>query len=118
MSNSITSALTPPYYAVIFTSIRTATDEGYGAMASAMAELAAQQPGFIGIDSARDPVTGIGITVAYWRDEDSIVRWRENAKHAVARQLGREKWYEQFAVHVAKVERSYEFQRPAPADSV
>ena len=42
----------PPYYAVIFTSLRTAEETGYEAMAEAMFALAARQPGFLGVESA------------------------------------------------------------------
>ena len=71
----------PPYYAVIFTSIRTAGDNGYAEMAARMDELAQQQDGFLGIESAREE---IGITVSYWRDLESIRRWHENAEHKLA----------------------------------
>lgn len=59
----------PPYYAVIFTSRRTDGDNGYGTMAARMVELASAQPGFLGIESAREQ---IGITVSYWADLESI----------------------------------------------
>jgi len=52
------------YYAVIFSSKRTPGDNGYDEMAERMVELAAQQPGFVGVDSARD--VHLGITVGYW----------------------------------------------------
>ena len=69
----------PPYYAVIFTTQRVADsgDDGYGEMADRMAELAAQQPGYLGVESTRD-VNGFGITVSYWRDEASIANWKKN----------------------------------------
>jgi heme-degrading monooxygenase HmoA len=100
----------PPYYAVVFTSVRTAGDNGYGQRADEMMKLAAEQPGFLGVDSARG-ADGLGITVAYWADEESIIAWRDHAAHAVTRADGREIWYESFAVHVAKVERAYGFAR-------
>lgn len=96
----------PPYYAVIFSSRRTAGDEGYGAMAERMVELAAVQPGFLGVESTRG-VDGFGITVAYWTDEDAIKAWRQHAEHTVAREQGRARWYEHFEVRVARVERAY-----------
>lgn len=94
----------PPYYAVIFTSIRTPDEAGYADTAARMLELAARQPGFLGVDSARSD--GVGITVSYWRDEASIAAWREQAEHAEARRLGRQRWYEQFTLRVARVERA------------
>lgn len=93
----------PPYYAVIFTSVRNGRDEeGYAAMAERMLELAALQPGFLGLEAARN---GLGITVSYWRDEESIIAWRKHAEHGHAQHLGRTSWYSSFVVRVAKVER-------------
>ena len=73
----------PPYYAVIFTSTRTAVDEGYGAMADRMVELASQQPGFLGVESTRG-ADGLGITVSYWSSLEAIAAWKANAEHRVA----------------------------------
>ena len=95
----------PPYYAVIFSSLRTEGDDGYGRMAERKAELAAQQPGFLGVESARD-ASGLGITVSYWKDEDSIQAWKAHLEHAVAQRLGKEKWYAAYSMRVAKVERA------------
>ncbi|MGP4845815.1 antibiotic biosynthesis monooxygenase family protein [Marinobacter sp. 1Y8] len=94
----------PPYYAVIFSSVRTEGDHGYGAMADRMIELAAQQEGFLGIESAREEV---GITVSYWASEDAIKRWKQNAEHLEAQRLGHKAWYAEFKVRVARVERAY-----------
>lgn len=97
----------PPYYAVIFTAQRTAVEDGYGAMADLMVELAALQPGYIGVESTRD-TDGLGITVSYWADEASLLAWKEVAKHALAQKLGKERWYEHYTLRVAKVERHYD----------
>ena len=95
----------PPYYAVIFTSLRREVEgDGYGAMADRMLELAAQQPGFLSVESVRDG-SGLGITVSYWQSLEAIVAWKKNAEHLIAQHLGREQWYEQFAVRVCRVER-------------
>ena len=94
----------PPYYAVIFTSTRTAGDNGYDDMADKMVELASEQPGYLGIESAREE---LGITVSYWTDIDSIKQWKANVEHTQARILGREKWYTDFKVRISKVERDY-----------
>lgn len=100
----------PPYYAVIFTSQRTAGhsdgNDGYDETADRMTELAATMPGFLGIETVHN-ADGLGITVSYWRDEASIKNWRANAEHAAARKRGREEWYEHFELRVAKVERAY-----------
>lgn len=94
----------PPYYAVIFTSRRTEGDNGYGQMADRMVELASKQPGFLGVESAREDV---GITVSYWADLESIKQWKANAEHQVAQRMGREKWYSSFKTRISKVERDY-----------
>lgn len=95
----------PPYYAAIFTSLRTEGDEGYGRMADRMVELAAQQPGFLGVESVRE-ASGLGITVSYWTDEEAIKAWKNHIEHAAAQHLGKEKWYAAFSLRVAKVERA------------
>lgn len=95
----------PPYYAVIFTSVRSHGDNGYGEMAAQMLELASRQPGFLGFDSARQE---IGISVSYWSSLEAIAGWKENADHRKAQ--GRAKdWYKTFRVRVCLVEREYGF---------
>lgn len=96
----------PPYYVVIFASQRTDGDHGYQQMAKVMAELVAGQPGYLGHDSVRD-ASGFGMTVAYWRDEESVRNWRNVAEHLAAQRLGKEQWYSHYEVRVAKVERAY-----------
>lgn len=98
----------PPYYAVIFTSVRTEIENGYAQMADRMVELAAEQPGFLGVESARNE---IGITVSYWTDLASIKNWKMNAEHTIARETGRSDWYKAFKVRIAKVERDYDFEK-------
>ena len=102
----IAETLQPPYYAVIFTSVRTDGDNGYAEMADRMVELARQQDGFLGVESARNEV---GITVSYWRDLESIKKWKENAEHSIAQVKGRKIWYELFKVRIARVEKEYSF---------
>jgi heme-degrading monooxygenase HmoA len=94
----------PPYYAVIFTSIRTEIEEGYSEMATLMVDLAKDQEGFLGIESARDEV---GITVSYWKDLESIKSWKSNSEHKVAQKLGNDKWYKDYTTRICKVERAY-----------
>jgi heme-degrading monooxygenase HmoA len=94
----------PPYYAVIFTSLRTDGDNGYGEMATKMVELASKQSGFLGFESAREDV---GITVSYWSDIESIKNWKANLEHQEAQRLGYEKWYLSFKTRISKVEHDY-----------
>ena len=99
----------PPYYAVIFTStITTKANSEYSEMADKMVELAKEQDGFLGIESAREEV---GITVSYWRDLEAIKNWREHAEHSIAREKGRNNWYQSFRTRIAKVERDYGFEK-------
>jgi heme-degrading monooxygenase HmoA len=99
----------PPYWAVIFTSLRTEGDAGYAETADRMVELAASMDGFLGAESARD---GVGITVSYWRDPEAIRAWREHPEHRAAMARGRDRWYESFTTRVCKVERDNAFTAP------
>jgi heme-degrading monooxygenase HmoA len=103
----------PPYYAVIFTSLRTEGDNGYEVMAERMLELARQQPGFLGVESARET---LGITVSYWKDLDSIRSWHMQAEHRIAQMKGRESWYKSFTTRIALVERDYNFDGTTTAN--
>jgi heme-degrading monooxygenase HmoA len=108
--NGIARTPQPPYYAVIFTSLRTEVDAGYGDTSDRMVELAAQQPGFLGVESARGG-DGLGITVSYWDSEESIANWRAQAEHRLAQGRGLAQWYAEFFTRVAKVERSKHFEK-------
>lgn len=96
----------PPYYAVIFTSLRTEVEEGYAAMAQQMVAMAQQQPGYLGHESARE---SIGITISYWQSIEAIKNWKQVSEHLIAQQLGREKWYSHYKTRICLVERDYGF---------
>lgn len=97
-----------PYYAVIFTSIRTEGDNGYVEMAQKMEDLAKQQQGYLGIESAKGEV---GITVSYWESVESIANWKANTDHLFAQQQGIKDWYSRYKVRICLVEREYDFER-------
>ena len=102
----------PPYFAVIFTARRNEQpDDGYEETADRMFELAPEQPGFLGYDSARSG--GISITVSYWETEAAMVAWKSETEHLAAQREGRARWYESYDLHIARVERTYSFSRPA-----
>ena len=105
MSN-IVNTPKPPYYAVIFTSLKIDEDKGYKKISEKMAELVSEQEGFLGFESVRDE---LGITVSYWRDEASIKKWKSNPEHQEAQNSGKEIWYKKYKIRIAKVERDYEF---------
>ncbi|WP_121666562.1 antibiotic biosynthesis monooxygenase family protein [Mesonia aquimarina] len=98
----------PPYYAVIFSSLRTEEIEGYAEMADLMVQLASKQEGFIGVESARNE---LGITVSYWKDLESIKKWKQQSDHLIAQNKGRTEWYKHYKTRIAKVERDYEFKK-------
>lgn len=96
----------PPYYAVIFSSVKSSEDKGYAEMADLMVDLALKQDGFLGIESARQE---LGITVSYWKDLASIRNWKANSDHLIAQKFGREQWYEAYKTRICLVERDYDF---------
>ena len=104
----IASTPPPPYYAVIFTTVRTAVEEGYSDMAEAMEKLAVQQPGYLGHESAR---SAIGITISYWKDLESISNWKKNIEHLAAQEKGKLQWYKQYKTRICLVERDYDFHQ-------
>jgi len=98
----------PPYYAVIFTSERTEGDHGYAEMAEEMVRLASEQPGFLGMESARE---GLGITVSYWETLEDIQNWKRNERHLIAQSKGKSEWYLKYKTRIGKVERDYEYEQ-------
>ncbi|MCN9243159.1 antibiotic biosynthesis monooxygenase [Streptomyces sp. RY43-2] len=107
-------ACEPPYYAVVFTSVRTDDHDGYEETNELMDELVKEVPGYLGTDHARTP-GGLSLTVGYFRDLAAIEAWRSDSRHRAAQKHGREHWYERYTVHVAKVERSYAFEAEGDA---
>jgi heme-degrading monooxygenase HmoA len=110
LCTGLTSAIGTGAYAVIFSSMRTAGDQGYGQTSDEMVALAREQPGFLGMETARGP-DGVGITVSYWKDLESIRRWKAHGDHLAAQRAGRERWYRAYRVRVCRVEREYAFDR-------
>ncbi|MDA3892196.1 MAG: antibiotic biosynthesis monooxygenase [Salinivirgaceae bacterium] len=104
----IASTPKPPYYAVIFTTIRTNIDDGYNEMSDKLIELAQGHDGFLGIESARD---GMGISISYWTDLESISKWKNQSDHLLAQQKGKIDGYKSFKTRISKVERDYDFQK-------
>lgn len=97
----------PPYYAVVFTSVNAEIDHTeHSAMSERMLELAAGYEGFLGIEASRND-DGTGVAVSYWRDLDTIREWGRDPEHLVAKENGREMWYDHYMIRIAKVERAY-----------
>ncbi|CAM3871988.1 JEMB protein [Bacillus luti] len=105
-----TSQKKKPYYAVIFTSNLSNNTTNYSTVADKMEELAKQQPGFLGVESARDH-SGLGITISYWESLEAIENWKQNALHKEAKKRGREQWYENFHLRICLVEKEFKFHR-------
>ena len=103
-NNMIADTPAPPYYAVIFTSVKKDNPVGYAEMAEKMYALAARQPGFLGVEFAREAV---GITVSYWENQEAIQQWKQHTDHLLAQRLGREEWYAAYKTRICRVEREY-----------
>jgi uncharacterized protein (DUF952 family)/heme-degrading monooxygenase HmoA len=103
------------YTAVVFSSQRPtgerSADDGYPEIADRMEQLARQQPGFLGIESARG-TDGFGITVSYWASDADAAAWKQVCEHLEAQRLGRDRWYDAYHLRVATVEREYAWSRP------
>ncbi|MCX5585855.1 antibiotic biosynthesis monooxygenase family protein [Streptomyces erythrochromogenes] len=110
MTTQPVAAFEPPYVMAVFSSVRTADDTGLDELNDRMEEIVQAIPGYLGYESARNP-EGLGITVAYFRDHESLTVWRENMEHQAAMKKGRADWYESYTLHVATVERSHGFVR-------
>jgi len=107
MNNHKAPSIKPPYYAVIFSSLLSGEDdEGYQKTALQMEALATQQSGFLGLESARDN-QGMGITVSYWKDLQSIEQWKQHIDHLSAQAFGKSTWYQHYSVKISRVERCY-----------
>lgn len=96
----------PPYWVVVFTAQSKGDDPEYDKMAEEMFGLATQQPGFLGIESARD-AEGFAVTAIYYESEAAILEWKRNARHVEAQELGKRRWYAHYEIRVARVERAY-----------
>lgn len=110
--NAFANTPKPPYYAVVFTSQLAESAPGYRELAERMVELAASQPGFLGVESVRD-ANGVGITVSYWASLPDIAAWKRHSEHLVAQQRGRTEFYTDFRLRIAVVESESALQRPS-----
>ena len=117
LMNRLAQTPKPPYYAVVFSSQRTDDDDdGYAEMSDRMFTLAAQQPGYLGVETAHSD-DGFGMTVSYWESLDSIRKWRAQAEHKIAQAQGRAKWYQKYELRICLVETEYSFERTAGRSS-
>ena len=105
---SLSNTPQPPYYAVIFSSVRENDDAAYLVMAEKMDALAKKQPGFLGFETTRDI---IGISVSYWESLEAIQHWKNNVDHQEAQGKGKSDWYKSYKVRIARVEKEYSFDK-------
>ena len=99
----------PPYYAVLFSTLRTGIDEDeYHKTAERMEQLAKLQPGYLGIESSQNEM---GITISYWQSLEAIKNWKDHVEHSEARKKGKEIWYKKYRLRICKVEHEYGFER-------
>lgn len=101
----ITKTPAPPYYAVIAPTVLRDDAAGYPAMAMRLMELAPDVDGFLGIESCWQGK--FVLAVSYWRSLDAIDAWRRHARHQVAKDLGKTRWFEAYFTRIARVERDY-----------
>jgi len=104
----ISKTSNPPYYAVVFTSIRTDGENGYNESLKNMLDLVKNQKGFLGVESARE---NLGITVSYWESLDAIKNWKSNYQHIEVQEKGKNLWYKSFKVRICKIEKDYDFKK-------
>jgi len=97
----------PPYYSVTFTSLKRKSCPGYEDTAVEMETLAKSMPGYLGFESCSSDV---GISISYWKTLEDVKRWKYHPLHVAAQKTGKEIWYHEYKVRIAKVERDYGFE--------
>lgn len=95
----------PPYYAVIAPAELATDVNGYPEMAMRLMETAHEIDGFLGIESCFQG--RFTLAVSYWRSLEAIEAWRQHARHGVAKELGKSRWFEGYFTRIARVERDY-----------
>jgi len=99
---------------VLFRSKLVPEPEGYAEMAEEMETLARSMPGFVDVRAYRAD-DGERLTVVWWEDEETLRAWRNHARHLLAQNAGRERWYEYYDMDVAEVKRTKRFERAVTA---
>ena len=97
-------------YLVVFRNTKRAdidADE-YGAEATRMAALAAEQQGFISFKSylAED---GEVVAISEWADEAAAQSWRKQADHAEVQSRGRAEYYASYTLYAGTPSRVHRF---------
>jgi heme-degrading monooxygenase HmoA len=94
--------------------------EGYLGTAASLRPILEKMDGFISIERFESLVNpGKILSLSFWRDEESVQRWREVEAHRAAQSAGRKTMFADYRLRVAAVIRDYgkEERAQAPADS-
>jgi heme-degrading monooxygenase HmoA len=90
---------------VIFRAKARRLDGEYARVAARMRDLALSQFGCLEFHAVTEGEHEVALS--YWPDEQSIRAWRNHPEHVRAQQMAHERWYESYAVQVARVDREY-----------
>jgi len=95
--------------------------QDYLDLAAGLSEAVRDFDGFVSIErfqSITDPARFVSLS--FWRDEDSVRRWRNVQKHREAQAQGRGGVFSAYRLRVAEVLRDYSMnsREEAPSDSV
>src|SRR5690606_4563040 len=80
----------------------------YQETSARMLELAQRQPGYLGVESYRNP-DGTGVTISYWESREAIAAWKEQKEHRRAQERGKREWYESYTTRLVRVEGEIRF---------
>jgi heme-degrading monooxygenase HmoA len=103
-------------FVILFRSKLTSNTEGYEELAEEMLRLGKEMPGFVEFKSfqAED---GERLSVAWWKDAETLAAWRANARHRFAQEQGRQRFYQYYKIDVAEIARSSHFERKSLQDT-
>lgn len=96
-------------YAVIFeVEINDGKQERYLDIAAKLKEQLVKMPGFISIERFESLVNeGKLVSLSFWEDEESLIRWKKNIDHLAAQKDGRDSIFKDYRIRIAKVQRDY-----------
>jgi heme-degrading monooxygenase HmoA len=81
---------------------------GYEAKAEEMESAARAMPGFVDFKSftADD---GERVSIVVFDSPEAHAAWRDDARHRVAQQRGRDEWYAEYRIQVCRLESEHNF---------
>jgi heme-degrading monooxygenase HmoA len=90
--------------------LRPENADEFGELAARMLELAEAMPGFISykLYTSED---GERCSIIEFESPEHLLAWREHPQHREAQQIGRERYYEEYTLHVGEPTRESRFQR-------